>query len=135
MKIYNIRNELLLEIPGNTLRGADLHGRDLREANLRCADLREAKLWTTNLEAPTCLMLTFAKLYSTGQASYGPGCKMPTCDTPMGGGMSTGNKLQRMLTVNMELLRSYTTIGKGAVERDYYPHADRTRQFSTIIEY
>lgn len=50
MKIYNLDGVELLDVPGDTLIGANLEGADLREANLIGADLRNAHLQGANLE-------------------------------------------------------------------------------------
>ena len=39
MQIKNILGAIIINVPGETLRGADLSGADLSGANLRCADL------------------------------------------------------------------------------------------------
>jgi hypothetical protein len=50
VKIYNTSNDLILEIPGESLQQAYLQDADLRGADLRYADLRGAYLQGANLQ-------------------------------------------------------------------------------------
>ena len=49
MQIKNILGAIIINVPGETLRGADLRGADLRGADLGGADLRGANLSGANL--------------------------------------------------------------------------------------
>ena len=53
MQIKSILGEILKEIPGDTLRGANLGGADLRGADLGGANLRSANLWGADLGGAT----------------------------------------------------------------------------------
>jgi hypothetical protein len=62
MQIRNLKGEVLREVPGNSLKKADLWGANLRGADLRWADLRGADLRVADLRGAN---LREANLYGT----------------------------------------------------------------------
>ena len=96
----------ILEVEGDTLRGADLHGADLREANLYRADLRGADLSEADLRGADLrgADLYEADLRGANLRGANLSCTVGMLQCPESGAFTGFKKLRDGLIAEIEIL-------------------------------